>query len=173
MHTMKRLKDLYFRHSVFSRPLVRRTLYGLFRTVAACPVRLLFKSRKRPVEATCRLTQPGKRHGLCMPAQERVLRRSTAKTDKKEKQFGSRPCVGVSFGTRGKSASRHHKSAIFFLDRLALQCFEDEAEDFEEAFLFRFLFFSSSFSTLFLSASASAIAMMSSVSGSPADINSP
>ena len=108
-----------------------------------------------------------------MPAQERVLRRSTAKTDKKEKQFGSHPCVGVSFGTRGKSASRHHNLAIFFFDRLALQCFEDEAEDFEEAFLFRFLFFSSCFSTVFLSAFASAIAMMSSVSGSPADINSP
>ena len=107
-----------------------------------------------------------------MLAQEHVLQRSKAKTVKKEKQFGSHPCVGVSFGTRGKSASRHHNLAIFFLDRLALQCFEDEAEDFEEAFLFRFLFFSSSFSTLFLSASASAIAMMSSVSGSPADISS-
>ena len=81
-HAHKRLKDLYFRHSVFSRPLVQRTLDGLFRTVAACPVRLLFNL--------------GKRHGLCMPAQERVLRRSTAKTDKKEKQFGSHPCVGVS-----------------------------------------------------------------------------
>ena len=97
-----------------------------------------------------------------MPAQEHVLQRSKAKTVKKEKQFGSHPCVGVSFGTRGKSASRHHNF-------LALQCFEEEAEDFVEAF--RFL--SSSFSNLFLSASASAIAMMSSVSGSPAAINFP
>ena len=108
-----------------------------------------------------------------MPAQERVLRRSTAKTDKKEKQFGSHPCVGVSLAHAESPLRATIILAIFFLDRLALQCFEDEAEDFEEAFLFRFLFFSSSFSTLFLSASASAIAMMSSVSGSPADISSP
>ena len=104
-----------------------------------------------------------------MPAQERVLRRSTAKTDKKEKQFGSRPCIGVSLAHAESPLRATIILAIFFLNRQALQCFEDEAKDFVEAFRF----FSSSFSTLFLSASASAIAMMSSVSGSPADINSP
>ena len=121
MHTSKVKRPVLQTLSLQSPPSPEDSIRS-FRTVAACLVRLLFKSRKRPVEATCRSHSQEK--GMAYACQHRNASCGVQrpKLTKRKSSLALVQLCRDLFGTRGKSASRHNNvwRSFFSIARHAL-----------------------------------------------------